>query len=537
MDDLDNPNMGYKQALQYGKDLARLFKTEKAERQKFETLFNLSPDGVIIVNQECDIHAANPAMKTMIGVSPTKTLKKRNLKSLVLPEYFKDTLSIVQETIEEISAYRRQETQFISKNGTKFPVEINMGRIIWDQKPAVQIIVRDITESKQTMELLENKVAKRTQILSVMYSVAAIGNESQDIEHILSRSLDFLLEAIQAPTGLILIRNQNFEGKEIKIYQGADSKEKTAINVWIEDKKIWQKIFTGDDAATNLKVDIDHLGQKSIFSVPIRADGKTLGVLLIIRRVKKNDFEEELGLCKSVAAQIGNHVQSSRFRASEEQAAVLEERNRLARDLHDSISQLLYSLTLFATAGLKFLKLKEFQRVDQYLIRLNETAERALKEMRILIFELRPISYNENDLVGAINHRLKLVELRAGINASLTTKKWESVPNHIFSDTYGIIQESLNNSLKHAKANHVWIDLYSDGKQIRIEIKDDGIGFDYDKVKDSGGMGLVNIKERSQNLDANLIIESQIDVGTTISLSIDLNDQSSAKLKYRKANE
>lgn len=516
---LDNPEIGYAQAIQYGKDLARMYKAEKEEREKYETLFNLSPDGVMIVGEDGIIQTSNPALRDILDVTDDAELEGKNLSSLIAPENAEACLDAINTIFADKASPETLETVFVRSQGSVFPVEINFGHVIWEDQSAAQIIVRDITERKQAMELLENRVAERTQELSVMYTVSSVGNKTQDIMVSLEQSLEILLHAIKAPAGLIFV-HKDIEGeKEITAVYGILPDDLNVIENWYGKEKIYEQVVLKKKYISNSNLSLEEIDCQSYVAIPIWAEEDCIGTLIIFR-ADRHDFSEEMKLCKSIADQIGILIHSNYLRGRLEQAVIVEERHRLARELHDSITQLLYSLTLFATAGIKFSKSNEWSRVEQYLDRLNETAKQAVKEMRLLIFELRPSKTEVLDLVSIIQNRLNSVESRAGIKTSLSAKKWKPSPDENFHDLYRIIQEALNNSLKHAKAKHVWIDMISDGEKTEVKIKDDGIGFNHNKSEASGGMGLENMKERSRIMGGSLIIETKANKGTTIMISI-----------------
>ena len=137
----------------------------------------------------------------------------------------------------------------------------------------------------------------------------------------------------------------------------------------------------------------------------------------------------------------------------------MEERNRLARDLHDSVTQSLYSLTLYAEAASRQLAVGALDVVAEHLGELRQAARQALQEMRLLIFELRPVALEEQGLVGAFRARLDAVEARAGVRTSLETRGDARLSPAIETGLYGIAQEALNNALKHANASEIRVSL------------------------------------------------------------------------------
>jgi len=194
------------------------------------------------------------------------------------------------------------------------------------------------------------------------------------------------------------------------------------------------------------------------------------------------------------------------------QDAVFEERQRLARDLHDSVTQSLYGLTLLAEASQR--KASGHEKAD--FSRLGEIGRQALKEMRLLIFELMPGAFENEGLIGALQHRLETVEKRTYLGVDF---QWEGD----FQDSiefelelYHIAMEALNNSLKHSRASQVEVRLTCIDGKLELFIKDNGDGFCMDKV--SGGLGLNNMRTRAEKLNGKLVIDSAPGKGTKVSV-------------------
>ncbi len=212
--------------------------------------------------------------------------------------------------------------------------------------------------------------------------------------------------------------------------------------------------------------------------------------------------------------------------------AVLEERNRLARELHDSVTQALYSLTLFAEAGMRFDQVGDHEQGTHYLGRISETSQQALKEMRLLVYELRPIALERDGLVGALQRRFDAVERRAGVETKLEVEESLDLPAKLEEQLYRIAQEALNNSLKHSSAAAVTVSISVDGDKARMFVGDNGRGFDLEAAKRSGGMGLNNIQERVLSLEGTAEIDSSIGSGTKILISIPMRPSQPGVYSY-----
>jgi signal transduction histidine kinase len=207
--------------------------------------------------------------------------------------------------------------------------------------------------------------------------------------------------------------------------------------------------------------------------------------------------------------------------------ATMEERQRLARDLHDSVTQSLYSLTLLAEAGRRHAERGNLERTQHHLERLGATAQQALKEMRLLVYELRPLELEGAGLASALRQRLEAVEHRSGVEARLLLEGALDLPVAIEEGLYRVAQEALNNALKHAQATHVTISVRADGERAELTVADDGRGFDREAVRDRGGLGLVGMRERAERLGGTLTVEAAPGTGTTIRLSLPIGGSAS----------
>jgi signal transduction histidine kinase len=253
---------------------------------------------------------------------------------------------------------------------------------------------------------------------------------------------------------------------------------------------------------------------------PMRAGGQIVGVLCVIREAEQQFSVEEVALLSSIADQVGVMVENSRLRRQAEHAAVMEERERLARELHDSVTQSLYSLTLLAGGGRRMANAGTLTDVADYFTDFGEIAQQALKEMRLLVYELRPAILEREGLVGALQQRLDSVEGRAGVEARLLVEEMIQLPPTVEEDLYRIAQEALNNALKHAAATSVTVRIYADQDQLVMEVIDDGKGFNPEALSDMGGMGLVSIRQRAERLGGRLKVMSAPEDGTTVQVRV-----------------
>jgi signal transduction histidine kinase len=223
----------------------------------------------------------------------------------------------------------------------------------------------------------------------------------------------------------------------------------------------------------------------------------------------------------AIGHQIGVAVENARLYEQAQQLAVIEERNRLARDLHDSVMQALYGVTLCAEAAARQLEAGQSTLACNHLRDIRDTTEEALREMRLLIFELRPSVLRRDGLAVALRARLESVEERVGIKARLDLACHERLPADTEEGLYRVALEALNNALKHANADRVDVRLALENGLVLLEIADDGIGFDLERAREGGGFGLRGMEERVTRLGGRFSVVSRLGEGSTVRVEVE----------------
>ena len=264
---------------------------------------------------------------------------------------------------------------------------------------------------------------------------------------------------------------------------------------------------------------------RSALGVPLIVKETLYGGMVFYYRERREFLEEDSELGVMLGDQAALMIENARLRAQAELLAVVKERERLARDLHDSVTQSLYSLVLLAEAGQRLIGAGDMERAEEALGRLGEIGQQALKEMRLLVYELRPLALKREGLVGALRHRLDTVERRAGVETNLlvegSVRLAESAAGRVVEEgLYRIVQEALNNALKHSAATSVTVQVRARDEWVEIEIVDDGKGFDLNAVTNDGGIGLASMRERAERMGATLTILSAPGKGTRVVVSM-----------------
>jgi signal transduction histidine kinase len=252
----------------------------------------------------------------------------------------------------------------------------------------------------------------------------------------------------------------------------------------------------------------------------IRSAGQSQGILCLYGEPILHYTIEDINLFTAISDAIGKMVEREQLFRQAEQAAVTEERHRLARELHDSVTQMLYSLVLFCGAGRRALKQNEYKLLEQHLEKIDQTALQALKEMRLLVYELRSPVFQAEGLVRALQNRLESVEKRMGINVQIAATGSLALSDSAEFGLYRIAEEALNNALKHAKATSILVSINSSNGQVVLEVVDNGCGFDLETVQNHPGFGLKTMHERAHEIGGAIQLASEPGQGTRVSVCV-----------------
>jgi len=382
------------------------------------------------------------------------------------------------------------------------------------------------------LESLEKQVNIRTQHLSTLYNINTVASEPLELQIILDQLLEITLQSMNSSIGSVHFLDE--KGRELYLVARKNIPQEF-LPSWENlslKADFWQELIYSSnplvipDVRTRMDTPIPiremgFKGTQTYIGAPIRAKGQVLGLLSMFGATIQDYTIEDITLFMTIADQIGSSVERARLMKQAELAAVVQERQRLARELHDSVTQLLYGQVLFSGAGLKVLKQGNPQLTEQHLTRIDQAAQQALKEMRLLLYELRPSDTLDDGLVEALERRLDAVERRTGINAQVIVEGILDLDESTEMGLFRIAEEALNNTLKHAHATEVILTIEVINRKVFLEIKDNGQGFKLsDRVK-SGGMGLMNMYERAGALDGDLEILTEPGQGTKIAVTIE----------------
>ncbi len=255
-------------------------------------------------------------------------------------------------------------------------------------------------------------------------------------------------------------------------------------------------------------------------AAPVPVQGEAMQREVIRLRSQVAGLEQLLGVHERVV--IEQSVRNAQLYA---QSAVLAERHRLARELHDSVTQSIYSTVLFTDAGRLALAAEKSLVAAENLQEARRMAGAALAAMQLLLYELHPPELTAEGLVSALHHRLAAVESRAGIQVALTVAGEVDLPPVLAGELYKIAQEALNNVIKHATASTVTVQINTADNQLCLTIRDDGVGFAPAATPANPGLGLRSIRERVQGMAGTLVIHSAPGEGTVVEVTVPYRTQ------------
>jgi nitrate/nitrite-specific signal transduction histidine kinase len=383
---------------------------------------------------------------------------------------------------------------------------------------------RMAAQLRESYTNLEQRVADRTRELSALYQVATVARASLDRDEILKRSLEQVLAVMECEVGAVYLLDEESAVLRLAAWYGIPPDAVAQATVvqpgegltgWVFEQREPVVVSRMADGPRPLLA-FPAAGDQTYVGAPMCTTEQAVGVLSMVGAPGQQFSAEERALLAAIASQMAVTVENVRLRAEAEQVAVLRERERLARELHDSVTQSLYSLTLWIEAGQRSARADDLDRVEEYLERLEEGTRQAIRDMRLLVYELRPPALERDGLVGALQERLDAVEKRSGVQPRLVVEGESEFPSPMEEGLYRIAQEALNNALKHAAPSAVTVRLRACDAAVELEITDDGIGFDLAAVGDKGGMGLANMRQRAAQLGGTLSVLSAPGKGTRV---------------------
>ncbi|MCH8007922.1 MAG: GAF domain-containing sensor histidine kinase [Chloroflexi bacterium] len=370
----------------------------------------------------------------------------------------------------------------------------------------------------------------RTSLLTAMSdSILAMAGEPR-LEPVLRRLVEGARELVDARYAAIGVPDDEGEGFGEFIYTGMSDelvadigplpRQHGLLAAMLQEKEPYRAADIKQDPRFNWWPDA-HPRMASFLGVPIASRGNVIGAFYLTDKESAPEFspadQEAIVL---LAAHAAVAIENARLYERSRELSVVEERNRLARDLHDSVSQTLFSMTLTAEAALAAIG-NDPQAAAAEVANIRDLSRAALKEMRSLIFELRPADLESDGLVATLEKHVDVMRRTGRGDVHIEAGAYEPQPMAIEQVLFRIAQESLNNASKHAGASRIDVELAIEDGNVRLTVTDDGDGFDVsDPQIRAHRLGITSMEERADELGGRLRIESAKGKGTRVVLEV-----------------
>jgi signal transduction histidine kinase len=433
-----------------------------------------------------------------------------------------------------------------------------LAAIMWQMQPYAVILIagplvstwagtQEFHRLNQLLETLEDKVADRTgrlaetvkaleRRLGEFEAMDAVNRSMVEAIHpdeVLSVIAEQSVRVTGGTSALVLLLSDDGTRHYIRAAYGETMVPYIGVDLPVAISLAGEVIRTGEVLVSADPPNDPWLNQhlvkaghwRHVIEAPLRAKDKALGVLVAATSTEEGFDEQHIRMLSLFGNQAGLFLENSSLHEKEREVAVLEERNRLARELHDSVTQVLFSLTLNLEAAGGLVS-KKPEKAASLITRSGEMAAEALAEMRSLIFELRPAALQEKGLAMALTNHINLFRRRTNIEVGLTIEGEERLPPDVEFCLYRIAQESLNNASKHAQARQVSVVYSVHPGLARLVVQDDGVGFDPSAGAGGQSFGMIGMKERLAAFGGTLRVVSEPMRGTRVEASIPLTQSS-----------
>lgn len=476
----------------------------------YRAVFEATGDGVFIADMDGHLVDVNTALCLMHGYSRAEVLQLFPT-AFIHPDYH-DRFAEFLTSVKQERPYRIRSVH-LRRDGIAFPVAVDGTSVMFRGKRSVLGIVRDITEQVQAEELLERRADERTRELNSLLEVSRTVGSTLDLEPLLDLILDELKVVLDYGTaGILLVEDDSLQ---VLGFRGPAPHTHLRTPVPASSWPEWERIKHGETVIAEGPGGIrEEFLLPCYMAAPMTVRNRVIGGLTVSHAQPGHFTEHHASLLQSFAGQAAVAIENARLYGRAQTLAVLEERQRLSRELHDSVSQALYGIGLAAeTARVSLPHDAEGAAKANEMIR--SLAASGMAEMRALLFELRPESLALEGLVAALEKQAGAIEARYHISVRKTFCSEPDASAPVKEALYRIAQEALHNAVKHAHPTAVEVRLLAMREEIILEVQEDGQGFDPD-ASFPGHLGLRSMRERASGVGGTLEIESAADHGTLV---------------------
>ena len=523
-------------------DLARVaIERDRAEEalrnseQKYRDLINSSPDAICVADAETKCLLVNPAAVALVGRPEEKLIG-----SLLTDTYIPEERHLMRERLEKLKAEGslRFERKFVRNNGDVIPVEVSVSTLPGEY---YQAIIRDISYRKRAEEALRaSEQVARGQVEALTYSLDVLATAPAP-DKFLGQMLSTIGRLLDAQSVILWLLDETSDSLVFRAAaQGANLAAGDPMHpyiqnpsAWKEDKVLQETMFTEapivcEDVENDPRVSSSireyfrSKGTKKYLTIPTLAGGQVRGFIGIRHEARPPYRSEEIELAQALAHQAMLAIQLTDLAEQGRKAAILGERNRMARDIHDTLAQGFTGVIVQLEAAADAISSGDHKEADNYLNRASELARQSLNEARRSVHALRPEALQRGNFWDALKGIIK--NTTAGNTICTRTRlrgKLPSLPNEWQENLMHIGQEALTNTLKYARADNFETRLTCKANELRLEFQDDGDGFQLKEGHD--GFGLAGMRERVEQMGGELKISSARGKGTRLSVVLPLN--------------
>ena len=515
-------------AVEQARALTALRQAEQSIREsetRFRALVEKGSDYVLLVDERGVIHYASPSFEHKLGYVDTD-MAGNSVQNLILDEdveIMELTLDALLDSPNEVTS---NQLRIQHRDGSWRWVEVT-GTNLMDEAGVEGIVLNahDITAHKEAREA---EYQQRMLAEALLDSAAAL-NSILEFDKVLKQILAIVGRVVPHDTACIMLLEEG-RTRTVGVYGYDDPQIEAEIHrarYAVNEIPILRQVLSKGEILIVPTLDAeDHdtpvtHNLQSIIGVPVMYGDKVIAFLSLGSYRAGFFGQEQSRPLQALAHQAAIAIQNARAFEQAQEMAALEQRQALARDLHDAVSQTLFSASVIAEA-LPRLWALDPEDAERDTLQLARLTKGALAEMRTLLLELRPTTLIETDFSILVKHLIGAAASRTDSDTQIeliATGPEIRLPPDVQVALYRIVQEVLNNIVKHAHAEHVEVRIDRQPDQIRITVRDDGRGFDVSNALTTGRMGLVIIRERAASINASIDVVSETDgdlSGTTI---------------------
>jgi PAS domain S-box-containing protein len=503
-------------------------------------LVEAAPIAIVAVDTEGRIRLVNRHTEAMFGYR-REEIVGRSLERLIPARHREAHIAHRAEYSlhpRERSMGTGHDLRGLRSDGSEFPIEAGLSHVELGGESITLGSIVDITHRKQIEETLERRVEERTreidrrrQVAAGLRDTLAALNSDRSLEEILDHVVTQARRLLEASASGIYQLDAGDGRLSVLAQQGLPGAFLSRAEDVVGDCAIQRAVVQGrpvavGDLSGEARNEPDgrsrrdallSSGYQAVLAVPLWMKDSVFGGLELYYDEPHAFTEEEIGLAATFGDQVALAIENARLRAHFEREAVQAERSRIARDLHDSVTQTLFSASMIGEV-LPSLWARDADEGRRRLEEIRQLTRGALAEMRTLLLELRPQTLDEVPLIDLIQQLVEAARGRARLPIEAQLYCEEDPPAEVKEAVFRIAQESLNNVARHARAGEAALELHCGIRSTKgtlLSVHDDGIGFDTAAVGPDH-LGLSIMRERAEAIGAELKVESEPGKGTRI---------------------